>query len=46
MFFFKESTFKSSEKVTITYNIVGVFVIASIVVLGVFPDLFARLFGL
>ena len=46
MFFFKETTFKTSEKVTITYNIVAVFIIASIIVLGVFPDLFARQFGL
>ncbi|KQR93568.1 NADH dehydrogenase [Chryseobacterium sp. Leaf180] len=46
MFFFKESTFKTSEKVTITYNIVAVVIIASLVVLGVFPDLFAKQFGL
>jgi len=46
MFFFKESSFKSSEKVTLTYNIVGVFIIASIIVLGVFPDLFAKLIAL
>jgi NADH-quinone oxidoreductase subunit N len=46
MFFFKETTFKSSEKVTVTYNIVGVFVIASLIILGIAPDLFATLFGL
>jgi len=46
MFFFKESTFKSSEKVTLTYNIVAVAVIALIIILGVFPDFFARMFGL
>ena len=46
MFFFKESTFKTSEKVTITYNIVAVAIIVSLVVLGVFPDLFAKQFGL
>ncbi|WP_407403199.1 NADH-quinone oxidoreductase subunit N [Chryseobacterium sp.] len=46
MFFFKESTFKTSEKVTITYNIVAVCIIASLVILGVFPDLFAKGFGL
>jgi NADH-quinone oxidoreductase subunit N len=46
MFFFKESTFKSSEKVTLTYNIIAVVVIALIIVLGIFPDLFARIFGL
>ncbi|WP_292009547.1 NADH-quinone oxidoreductase subunit N [Chryseobacterium sp.] len=46
MFFFKESTFKTSEKVTLTYNIVAVCIIVSIIVLGVFPDLFAKQFGL
>lgn len=46
MFFFKESTFKTNEKVSITYNIVAVFIIASIIALGVFPDLFAKQFGL
>ncbi|MBB6372246.1 NADH-quinone oxidoreductase subunit N [Chryseobacterium shigense] len=46
MFFFKETTFKSSEKVTLTYNIIAVFVIASIIILGVYPDLFAKQFGL
>ena len=46
MFFFKETTFKTSEKVTVTYNIVAVVIIASLVILGVFPDLFAKQFGL
>lgn len=46
MFFFKESTFKSSEKVTLTYNIIAVVVIALIIILGIFPDLFARMFGM
>ncbi|MBB4808146.1 NADH-quinone oxidoreductase subunit N [Chryseobacterium defluvii] len=46
MFFFKETTFKTSEKVTPTYNIVAVFIIISIIALGVFPDLFAKQFGL
>ncbi|GAB0155703.1 NADH-quinone oxidoreductase subunit N [Chryseobacterium sp. Alg-005] len=46
MFFFKETTFKTSEKVTLTYNIVAIFVIASIILLGIFPDLFAKQFGL
>ncbi|CAA7386482.1 NADH-quinone oxidoreductase subunit N [Chryseobacterium fistulae] len=46
MFFFKESSFKSSEKVTLTFNIVALFIIGTIVTLGVFPDLFARLSGL
>ncbi|WP_343661309.1 NADH-quinone oxidoreductase subunit N [Chryseobacterium sp.] len=46
MFFFKESTFKSSEKVTLTYNIVAVAVIVLIIILGIFPDFFANMFGL
>ena len=46
MFFFKESSFNTSEKVTLTYNIVAVFIIAAIVALGVYPDLFAMQFGL
>lgn len=45
MFFFKESSFKTSEKVTVTYNIVAVFIILAIVALGVFPDLFAMQFA-
>jgi NADH-quinone oxidoreductase subunit N len=45
MFFFKESTFKTSEKATITYKIVAVFIIASLIVLGIFPDLFAKIFA-
>jgi NADH-quinone oxidoreductase subunit N len=46
MFFFKESSFKTSEKVTLTFNILAVFIIAAIVALGVYPDLFAMQFGL
>lgn len=46
MFFFKESSFKSSEKVTLTYNIVAVVIIISIMVLGIFPDIFGKEFGL
>jgi len=46
MFFFKESSFKSSEKVTLTYNIVAVVIIISIIVLGIFPDVFGKEFGL
>ena len=43
MFFPKESSFKTSEKVTLTYNIVAVFVVIAILALGIFPDLFATL---
>ncbi len=46
MFFPKESSFKTSEKVTLTYNIVAVFIIIALVALGIFPDLFAKQFGL
>jgi NADH-quinone oxidoreductase subunit N len=46
MFFFKESTFKTSEKVSVTYNIVAVAIIAIIISFGVYPDLFSMVFGL
>ncbi len=46
MFFPKESSFKSLEKVPLTYNIIAVFIIIAIIALGVFPDLFAMQFGL
>lgn len=45
MFFPKESSFKTSEKVTLTYNIVAVFVLIALIALGIFPDLFAKQFG-
>ena len=45
MFFFKESSFKTSERVTLTYNIIAVFIIFVIIALGVFPDLFAMQFA-
>lgn len=44
MFFFKESSFKTSEKVTLTYNIIAVFIIVAIIAIGVYPDLFAKVF--
>lgn len=46
MFFPKESSFKTSERVPLTYNIVAVFIIAALLVLGIFPDLFATQFGM
>ena len=46
MFFPKESTFNTSERVPLTYNIVAVFVIVAMIAFGIFPDLFARQFGL
>lgn len=45
MFFPKESSFKTSEKVSLTYNIVAVFIIVAIIALGIYPDLFAMQFG-
>lgn len=44
MFFFKESTFNTSEKVSIIYNIVSAFVIILIIALGIYPDLFGSIF--
>lgn len=46
MFFPKESSFKTSEKVSLTYNIVAVMIIFALISLGIFPDLFAKQFGL
>ncbi|SDE29610.1 NADH-quinone oxidoreductase subunit N [Riemerella columbipharyngis] len=46
MFFYKETTFKTSESASITYKIVAVFVILLLIALGVYPDLFAYQFGL
>ncbi|MDY3316129.1 NADH-quinone oxidoreductase subunit N [Riemerella anatipestifer] len=46
MFFYQESTFKTSEKVSITYNIVAVVIVLLLVAMGVYPDLFAMQFGL
>jgi len=46
MFFYKETTFKTSEKATLTYNIVAVVIIVAIVALGIYPDLFALQFDI
>ena len=46
MFFHTESTFKTSEKVSITYNIVAIFIIIALIALGVAPDIFKLQFGL
>ncbi|MHA6696254.1 NADH-quinone oxidoreductase subunit N [Chryseobacterium sp. A321] len=45
MFFFKETTFKTSETSSLTYKIVALFVIAVLIALGVYPDLFAMQFA-
>ncbi|MFC6268414.1 NADH-quinone oxidoreductase subunit N [Frigoriflavimonas asaccharolytica] len=45
MFFFKESTFKTSEKASITYKIVAVFILILIIGLGVYPDAFSMQFS-
>lgn len=46
MFFPKESSFNTSERVPLTYNIIAVFIIVALVTFGIFPDLFARQFGI
>ncbi len=46
MFFPKESTFKTLEKVSVTYNILAAFIIIALLALGIFPDLFGKQFGL
>ena len=46
MFFPKESSFKTTERATLTYNIIAVIVLLAIIALGIFPDLFAKQFGL
>ncbi|TXF77448.1 NADH-quinone oxidoreductase subunit N [Chryseobacterium sp.] len=46
MFFPKESSFNTSERASITYNIVAFFLIIAIITIGVYPDLFAMQFGL
>lgn len=43
MFFYKESSFSSSEKATLTYKLVAAFILLAIVGLGVFPDAFSKL---
>ncbi len=40
MFFHKESTFKTTEKISITYNIIAAFIIIALIALGIYPDLF------
>ncbi|MDR2206590.1 MAG: NADH-quinone oxidoreductase subunit N [Flavobacteriaceae bacterium] len=44
MFFYKESDFKTSEKASLTYNLVAILIIVATIALGVFPDLFAMQF--
>lgn len=46
MFFPKESSFKTLERPTLTYNIMAVVIIFALFALGVAPDLFAKQFGL
>lgn len=46
MFFQKENTFEPSEKASITYKLVAVFIIIALLVLGVYPDAFKMQFGL
>lgn len=46
MFFYKENSFQNTEKASLTYNIVSVVIIVSLISIGIIPDLFARIFGL
>ncbi|TDX86269.1 NADH-quinone oxidoreductase subunit N [Epilithonimonas xixisoli] len=46
MFFYKEDNFNTSERASITYNIVSIVIILALVSMGIVPDLFARIFGL
>ncbi|QCX52644.1 NADH-quinone oxidoreductase subunit N [Elizabethkingia sp. JS20170427COW] len=44
MFFYKDSTFKTGEKVSLTYNILAIVIVIAIIALGVYPDLFTNQF--
>lgn len=46
MFFAKESTFHTAEKVSITYKVLSLVIIIAIISMGVYPDLFAKIVGL
>ena len=46
MFFYKEDNSNTTEKASITYNIVSVIIILALVSMGILPDLFAKIFGL
>lgn len=46
MFFYKEDNFNTTERASITYNIVSVVIILALVSMGIVPDLFAKIFGL
>ncbi|MBS1549152.1 MAG: NADH-quinone oxidoreductase subunit N [Bacteroidetes bacterium] len=46
MFFYKESSFNTSERVSITYNAVAVLIIIMLITLGIYPDLFKIAFAL
>ncbi|MDO4224460.1 MAG: proton-conducting transporter membrane subunit, partial [Bergeyella zoohelcum] len=45
MFFFKESSFNTSEKVSFTYNVVSIFIIIALIIMGIYPDVFGKLFA-
>lgn len=46
MYFYKESSFNTSERVSFTYNAVAVVLILSMIAFGVYPDLFKIVFAL
>lgn len=45
MFFVNEVTFKTSQNVTFTYNVLAIVIIIAIIALGVYPDLFSIQFA-
>lgn len=46
MFFAKETTFHTAEKVSVTYRVLSLIIIIAIISMGVYPDLFAKIVGL
>lgn len=46
MFFYEESSFNTTEKVSITYNIIAVILVVAIIAFGVYPDFFISAFNL
>ena len=43
MFFAKESSFNTSERVSFTYNLLSLLIILLIIGIGIYPDLFAKI---
>lgn len=45
MFFHKESTFKNTDQASITFQLLAIFIVIALLVLGVYPDFFRALLG-